>query len=74
MVGGALFRMYPGDFTVWREEPEAEGGYVATYAGYTRPAGDDLDDFLAPPAVEGEASSADLLGGLGRFIKGFQAM
>jgi len=75
LFGGALFRMYPGDFTVWREEPEAEGGYVASYAGFSRPAGDDLDDLLTPPAAEGEAASGgDLLGGLGKFIKGFQAM
>ena len=74
VFGGALFRLYPGDYTVWREEPKAEGGYVASYAGYRRPTGDELDDLLAPPAVEGEAAQVNLLGGLGKFIKGFQAM
>ena len=58
---------------MWREDPSAEGGYVAAYAGNARPSGDEIDELLAPPE-DPSAGGGDALSGLGKFIKGFQAM
>eukprot|EP00316_Scyphosphaera_apsteinii_P020440 CAMPEP_0119314026 /NCGR_PEP_ID=MMETSP1333-20130426/31340_1 /TAXON_ID=418940 /ORGANISM="Scyphosphaera apsteinii, Strain RCC1455" /LENGTH=367 /DNA_ID=CAMNT_0007319039 /DNA_START=196 /DNA_END=1299 /DNA_ORIENTATION=+ len=79
MPGGALFRTYPGDYTVWREDSLAMGGYVSTYAGRARPNPDDIDDLLIDN--RGEDGKPDVAGGAGgmftglaKFIKGFQAL
>lgn len=67
---GALFRVHPGAYTVWREDGAAEGGYELTYQGAARPSGDEIGDLLSPDDAEG----GDMMGGFTAFVKGFQAM
>lgn len=70
---GALYRLYPAGYSVWREDRDAEGGYALAYNGLRRPSGDELEDLMAGEEEEG-AEGGDFLGGLSKFIKGFQAM
>eukprot|EP00965_Chrysotila_dentata_P240407 6203689-Pleurochrysis_carterae.AAC.2 len=76
--GGALFRTFPGLYSVWREDAAAKGGYVPTYAGMRRPSGDEIDELLEPPSVAGDDSggkgASNFLDGFSKFVKGFQAM
>ena len=65
---GALYRAYPGGWSVWRENGLAEGGYELTYSSSRRPSGDEIDELLAGPEEEAPGFN------LGAFIKGFQAM
>jgi len=70
---GALYRVYPGGWSVWREDEEcAAGGYELAYSSSRRPSGDEIDDLLA--GSDDEADGGSPLKGLGAFIKGFQAM
>jgi len=72
---GALYRLYPEGYSVWREERGAEGGYVLAYNGLRRPSGDELEELMVgEDDGEGSGEGGDFLGGLSRFIKGFQAM
>ena len=74
-AAGALYRVYPGPYSVWREEAEQEGGYVLSYSGVRRPSGDDLDDLLFPEDDDADGGGGgDPFGGLQKFIKGFQAI
>lgn len=67
---GALYRVYPGGWSVWRENGLAAGGYELTYSSSRRPSGDEVDECLSGPAEEGGGKGFDL----GAFIKGFQAL
>lgn len=70
---GASYRVYPGGWSVWKEEAEAAGGYGLVYSASRRPSGDEVDDLLY--ASEGdEGGGGNPLDGLGAFIKNFQAM
>ena len=72
---GALYRVYPEGYSVWREEAEAEGGYDLAYSGARRPSGDELDDILFPEEEDAEGDGGgDPFAGLQKFIKGFQAL
>ena len=70
---GALYKVHPYDYTVWREEATAEGGYMLVYQGQRRPSGDEITDILYPDDEDG-GGGGDMMAGLGSFIKGFQAM
>ncbi|KAL1510582.1 hypothetical protein AB1Y20_006883 [Prymnesium parvum] len=67
---GALFRVFPGAFSVWREDSSAEGGYTLAYKGTKRPSGDEIDELLNPETDDG----GQMMSGFSNFIKGFQAM
>ena len=68
-------RRYPEGWSVWREDADIEGGYALAYSGARRPSGDDIDEYLTPPESAGaEGSGGGMLDGLGKFIKGFQAL
>jgi len=67
---GALYKVHPGAYTVWREDAAFEGGYSLAYQGASRPSGDEVDELLSPDDDEGGAS----LSGFAAFVKGFQAM
>ena len=71
---GALYRVYPEPYSVWREDSEQEGGYMLSYSGVRRPSGDELDDLLFPDDGDDGEGSGNPLAGLQSFIKGFQAM
>lgn len=71
---GALYRVYPEQYSVWREDSEQEGGYTLSYSGVRRPSGDELDDLLFPDDGDDGEGSGNPLAGLQSFIKGFQAM
>ena len=72
---GAVYRVYPEGFSVWREDAEAEGGYVLTYNKINRPSGDDIEELLIKDDPEGEnEGGGDPLAGLAKFIKGFQSL
>lgn len=73
---GALQRLYPDGWSVWREEPSEEGGYELMYSSSRRPSGDEIAEIIAPPETDdgADGSGANALDGLSRFIKGFQAM
>ena len=73
---GALIKVYPGGWAVWREESSAEGGYELVYSSMRRPNPDDIELYLTPPAADGEEGGpgASPLDGLDKFIKGFQAL
>jgi hypothetical protein len=76
---GALYRRYPEGWAVWRENAEMEGGYALAYSAARRPSGDDVAEYLTPPddGQAGGSSSGGVgsaLDGLGKFIKGFQAL
>ena len=70
---GACYRVYPGGWSIWRENNLATGGYELTYSSSRRPVGEEVDEFLSDPNdVDGSAGSP--LGNIGAFIKNFQAM
>lgn len=73
---GALHRLYPDGWAVWREDENVEGGYELAYSAMRRPSGDDIEEYLAPPPTEGDGGSSggNPFDGLGKFIKGFQAL
>lgn len=74
---GALFRVYPGGWSVWREDAAVSdgSGYTLAYSSTRRPDGDQVDELLAPPDDDsGEGGGGSPLDGLASFIKGFQAM
>ena len=74
-AAGASYRVYPGGWSVWREESAADGGYELAYSSSRRPSGDEVDELLAgADDEEGEAGGGNPLDGLGAFIKGFQAL
>lgn len=74
LVDGATYRVYPGGWSVWREEAAAEGGYELVYSASRRPSGDEVDELLEGPDDGSEAGGGSPFDGLGAFIKGFQAM
>ena len=68
-AAGALYRVYPEPYSVWREEAEAEGGYALSYSGVRRPSGDELDDLLFPEDEDTDGSGGgDPFAGLQKFI------
>ena len=68
---GALFRSYPGAWTLWRGDDAADGsGYVLEWSGGAPPSGDEVAERLSAA----DEQDSGFLGGLGAFIKGFQAM
>ena len=69
---GALFRLYPEGFSVWREDEEAEGGYVLAYNAVNRPSGDDIEELISIDDPDGDGG--DPFDGLAKFIKGFQSL
>ena len=70
---GACYRVYPGGWSIWRENSLAAGGYELTYSSSRRPVGEEVDEFLTDPNdVDGSGGSP--LGNIGAFIKNFQAM
>ena len=73
---GALYRTYPSPWAVWREDAVAAdgSGYTLSYSKLRRPSGDDIDEILAYEEEDGGAEGGNPLDGLGKFIKGFQAM
>ena len=73
---GALFRAFPDGWSVWREDAAAEGGYELVYSGSRRPSGDDVNEYLYPDDEDGAdgSNAPGVMDGLGKFIKGFQAM
>jgi|MDSY01.2.fsa_nt_gb hypothetical protein len=74
-AAGALYRVYPEPYSVWREDAEQEGGYVLSYSGVRRPSGDELDDLLFPEDDDEDGGGGgDPFAGLQKFIKGFQAI
>ena len=73
-VTGAVYRVHPGGWSVWREAAAAPGGYELTYSSSRRPAGEQVDELLAGEEEEADGGGGSMLDGLGAFIKGFQAM
>jgi len=71
---GAVFRVYPDAYTVWREEETAPGGYELLYRGMTRPSGDEVDDLIYADTDDAEAAGQGFMAGFSKFVKGFQAM
>ena len=71
---GALYRVYPGGWSVWRENGAASGGYELTYSSSRRPGGDEVDGYLEGPDDGDGDGGGNPFDGLGAFIKGFQAM
>ena len=69
---GALYRVYPEGWTVWKEDAQAEGGYELKFKATRRPSGDEIDELIY--GDDEEAGGGGGGGGLGAFIKGFQAM
>jgi hypothetical protein len=75
LMAGALYRVYPGGWSLWREAPGTESGYELAYSSSRRPSGEQMDEILfaddgAPDGPDGGSP----LDGLAKFIKGFQAM
>ena len=68
-AAGALYRVYPGGWSVWRENGLAAGGYELAYSSSRRPSGDEVEELLA--GDDGDDGGG---GGLAAFIKGFQAL
>jgi len=71
---GAIYRVYPEGYSVWREDAEAEGGYVLTYNAITRPSGDDIEELLIAEDADADGEGGDPFDGLAKFIKGFQSL
>jgi len=74
---GALYRLYPEGWSVWREDENAAdgSGYALAYSAMRRPSGDDVDEYLAgDDEEEGGGGGGNPLAGLDKFIKGFQAL
>jgi len=72
---GALYRVYPEGWTIWAEQPNADGGYELAYKSARRPSGEQIDEYLYVALDDAESGSGGSpLDGLGAFIKGFQAM
>ena len=73
---GASYRVYPDGWSVWREDEAAEGGYALAYSSMRRPSGDEIDDLIYVDGDDdGEGGDGPgMMDGLGKFIKGFQAM
>ena len=69
---GALYRTFPDGWCVWREDADAEGGYVLAYNSPNRPSGDQIDELLSPED-EGDGDG-DPFAGLQKFITGFKAL
>ena len=69
---GALYRVYPGGWSVWREDTASEGGYTLAFSGSRRPSGDEVDELIYADGDEGGGGSP--MDGLASFIKGFQAL
>ena len=61
---------------MWREDEAAEGGYALAYSSMRRPSGDEIDDLIYVDGDDdGEGGDGPgMMDGLGKFIKGFQAM
>ena len=75
LVDGAVFRQYPGEFTVWSESEGAAGGYALAYIGAKRPSPDDVDEILDGGTVgDGEGDGEGFMREFSKFVKGFQAM
>ena len=75
LVDGAVFRQYPGEFTVWSESEGAAGGYALAYIGAKRPSPDDVDEILDGGSVgDGEGDGEGFMREFSKFVKGFQAM
>jgi len=69
LVGAALTRTYPGNYAIWREAPEADGGFSFVRDSLTRPSTMDIMDELT-----GEDESPGIFKEVGRFIKGLQSL
>ena len=71
---GAVFRVFPDPWTVWREDAAAAGGYSLVFRGMARPSGDEVDELIYPDDDGNDESGPGLMAGFSKFVKGFQAM
>jgi len=76
LFGGALYHVYPGAWSGWRENESAEGGYELVYSRQKRPSGDELTDILSEEEgdEDGPSSGPSFGDKFASFVKGFQAM